>query len=400
MTLPELFAGARGVQKRSRALAASRTTQFKQDEPSRRILFGMVTPPFPLQYFIAALALWLNRQQQEVIDYLKEENQLVRAKPGSQKIHFTNSGRCRLASRAKALGRKLLSQIDARVSPDTLLRWHRQWVAQKWNYVACRAPGRPQLKGEIAALMLRMVEENPGWGYTRELGALHYLGYEIGRGTVANVLRERGIDPAPLRGKRTKWSTFLKAHCKTLVASDFFSVDVWRLNGLTTYYVPFFIRLSTRSVKIAGITTHPDTAWMMQMGRNITDSEAGMLVGTRTLINDRDAKYCEDFRRLLEQSGTGMIRPPPRSPHLNACAERFVGSVKSECLNRLIFFGEASLRRALSDYLTHYHQERNHQGMNNVLLNRAANGEVYQGGSVSKRARLGGMLNDYYREAA
>jgi putative transposase len=360
----------------------------------------MVASRFPLQYLIAALALWLNRQQQDVIDYLKEENQLLKAKLGDRKIQFTDAERRRLAIRAKALGRKLLSQLDTLVTPDTLLRWHRQLVAQKWNHVQRRTPGRPRIKYEIAALILRMADENPGWGYTRILGALRNLGHQVSRGTVANVLEENGIDPAPLRDKRTKWSTFLKAHWKTLVASDFFSVEVWRLSGLTTYYVLFFIQLSTRSVKIAGITTHPDTAWMMQMGRNLTDSEGGMLVGKRTLIIDRDTKYCEAFRHLLEQSGTAIIRLPPRSPNLNAYAERFVRSIKEECLQRLIFFGEASLRRALSDYLTHYHHERNHQGMNNRLLNSAANDDSYSTGAVSRRARLGGILNYYHREAA
>jgi putative transposase len=360
----------------------------------------MVTPLFPRQYLIAALALWLNRQQQNIVDYLKEENQLLKAKLGDRKIQFTDAERSRLAIRAKALGRKLLSQLDTLVTPDTLLRWHRQLIAQKWNYVHRRSVGRPRIKDEIAALILTMAEENPGWGYTRILGALRNLGHQVSRGSVANVLEQNGIDPAPLRGKRTKWSTLLKAHWKTLVASDFFSVEVWRLSGLTTYYVLFFIQISTRAVKIAGITAHPDTAWMVQMGRNLTDSEAGLLAGKRTLIIDRDTKYCEAFRHLLEQSGTAIIRLPPRSPNLNAYAERFVRSIKEECLNRLVFFGDASLRRALSEYLTRYHQERNHQGMNNRLLNSAANDDSYSTGAASKRARLGGILNYYHREAA
>ena len=249
-------------------------------------------------------------------------------------------------------------------------------------------------------LILRMAEENPTWGYTRILDALSNLGFKVGRSTVANILQEHGIDPAPLRGKHTKWSTFLKSHWKILVASDFFSVEVWRLSGLTTYYVLFFIQLSTRTVKIAGITINPDAAWMIQIGRNMTDEESGMLAGNRKLIIDRDTKYCNDFRRLLEQAGTTIIRLPPRSPNLNAYAERFVGSIKAECLNRLIFFGEASLRRALREYTAHYHYERNHQGVQNQLLNAAANDESYEHGLISKRARLGGILNYYSREAA
>ena len=360
----------------------------------------MVASLFPLQYLIATLALWLNRQQQEVIDYLKEENRLLKAKLGGRKIQFTDAERRRLAVRAKVIGRKALSQLETLVTPDTLLRWHRELVAQKWNFVHRRGPGRPRTQDEIASLILRMAEDNPGWGYTRILGALRNVGFKVGRGTIANILRENGIDPAPLRGQRTKWSTFLKAHWKILVASDFFSVEVWRLSGLTTYYVLFLIQLSTRTVKIAGITINPDAAWMMQIGRNMTDADSGMLFGHRKLIIDRDTKYCKDFHQLLELSGTTIIRLPPRSPNLNAYAERFVGSIKTECLNRVIFFGEASLRRALREYATHYHHERNHQGMGNQRLNCASNDEEYLVGGVTNFARLGGMLNYYYRHSA
>ena len=360
----------------------------------------MVAPLFPLQYLIATLALWLNRQQQEVIDYLKAENRLLKVKLGDRKIHFTDAERRRLAIRAKAIGRKVLSQLETLVTPDTLLRWHRELVAQKWNFVHRRGPGRPRTKDQIAALIVRMATGNPSWGYTRILGALRNIGFKVGRGTVANVLRENGIDPAPLRGKRTQWSTFLKSHWKVLVASDFFSVEVWRLSGLTTYYVLCFIQLSTRTVKIAGITINPDAVWMLQIARNITGEDVGTLHDNRKLIIDRDAKYCQDFRQLLEQAGTTIIRLPPRSPNLNAYAERFVRSIKQECISRLIFFGEASLRRALKEYTAHYHFERNHQGMNNQRLHTAANDDLYQSGSVTKRTRLGGVLNYYYREAA
>jgi putative transposase len=184
-----------------------------------------------------------------------------------------------------------------------------------------------------------------------------------------------------------------------LVASDFFTVEVWRLHGLTTYYVLFFLELSTRSVKIAGVTTNPDAAWMIQIGRNLTDTDAGWFRNKRKLIIDRDTKYCTDFRALIESSGSVVIRLPPRSPNLNAYAERFVGSIKSECLNRLIFFGEASLRRALREYIAHYHHERNHQGVDNALI--AANDREFSGGgTVKKQSRLGGLLNYYLRDAA
>ena len=362
----------------------------------------MVASIFPLQYLIATLALWLNRQQQEVIDYLREENRLLKAKLDNRKIHFTDAERRRLAVRAKAIGRKFLGQLETLVTPDTLLRWHRELVAQKWNFAHRRGTGRPRTKDEIASLVLRMAQENPSWGYTRILGTLSNLGFRVSRGTIANILRENGIDPAPLRGKRTQWSTFLKSHWKVLVASDFFSVEVWRISGLTAYYVLFFIQLSTRNVNIAGITINPDAVWMLQIARNMTADEVGMLNGNRKLIIDRDTKYCKDFRERLERSGTTIVRLPPRSPNLNAYAERFVGSIKAECLNRLILFGEASLRRALREYVAHYHHERNHQGIINRLLNTAANDDWYaiDRTDIACRTRLGGMLNYYHRCSA
>lgn len=184
------------------------------------------------------------------------------------------------------------------------------------------------------------------------------------------------------------------------MASDFFTVEVWRLRGLTTYYLLFFIEIATRRVNVVGITTNPDTAWMLQMGRNVTDLEDGLVSGTRILLIDRDTKYCGEFRDFLSRGGTTVIRLPPRSPNLNAYAERFVGSIKTECLNRLIFFGEGSLRRAVGDFMKHYHEERNHQGLGNQLIRPAANDSRFRTESVNMRSRLGGLLNYYYRAAA
>lgn len=243
------------------------------------------------------------------------------------------------------LGRKTLAQLDTLVTPDTLLHWHRELVAQQWSYIHKRKPGRPRTKDKIVALILRMAQENSGWGYTRSLGALSNVVYKVSRGTIANILALNGIDPAPLPGKRTPWATFLKAHRKILITSDFFTVEVWRLKGLPTYYVLFFIELSTRMVKIAGVTTNPDTAWRLQIGRDVTDNEDGLLAGKHKLIIDRDTKYCADFRTLLANAGCDIIRLPPRSPNLNAYAERFV----------------ASLRCAIREYVTHNHRELNHQ---------------------------------------
>lgn len=200
-----------------------------------------------------------------------------------------------------------------------------------------------------------MARENPRWGYTRIRGALANLGYKISRTTIANILREHGIEPAPERGKRTSWRTFLKAHWESFAAADFFTVEVATLGGLVTYYVVIVLELSTRRVQIVGLTPEPDTAFMVQIGRNLTSAPSVFLAGKRFLIMDRDRKYSDEFRKLLNKFGMNIVRLPPRSPNLNAYSERFVLSIKQECLDRMIFFFEKSLRRAISSYVAHYH---------------------------------------------
>ena len=166
-----------------------------------------------------------------------------------------------------------------------------------------------------------------------------------------------------------------------------------------TYYVLFAISLVDRAVKVLGLTASPSQAWMLQVGRNATDSEGGPLVGKRYLIIDRDSKYTERFRRLVHEAGTEVIRLPPLSPNLNAYAERFVRSIKHECLDKMIFIGQASLRSAVSQFVEHYHQERNHQGLDNTLI-RPCSSDAANGGPIHRRQRLGGMLNFYYRMPA
>jgi putative transposase len=354
-------------------------------------------PPL-LSFLLMIAAGWVHRHQLIVIEFLQAENRLLKDRLRGRRIRFTDAERALLARKAKALGRKALLELDTIVSPDTLLRWHRRLFAQKWNFTDRRGVGRPGIMRHVSELIVRMAQDNPRWGYTRIQGALANLSHKVGRGTIANVLKRNGIEPSPERSRRTPWSTFLKAHWKVLAASDFLTVKVWTDRGLVTRYLLFVISLADRVVNIAGITTRPDESWMLQIARNVTDAQSGALYAKRYLIIDRDTKYSEQFRRLIGDSGTKVIRLPPMSPNLNAYAERFVRSIKDECLDRMIFVGQASLRHAVAEYLSHYHAERNHQGLENRLIVPAA--IQVNDGAVHRHTRLGGTLNFYYRKAA
>ena len=202
-------------------------------------------PPL-LTYLLLIISGWVYRRQLVVIEFLQAENRLLKERLSGKRIRFTDAERALLARKAKALGRKALRELDTLVSPDTLMRWHRRLVAQKWDFSKRRGPGRPGIMREISRLIVRMAQENPGWGYTRIQGALANLSHKVARGTVCNVLKRNGIEAAPERSKRTTWSTFLKAHWKVLAASDFFTVEVWTARGLVTHYLLFVISLADR----------------------------------------------------------------------------------------------------------------------------------------------------------
>jgi transposase InsO family protein len=245
-----------------------------------------------------------------------------------------------------------------------------------------------------------MAKENRGWGYDRIAGSLADLGHTISDQTVGNILKRQGIPTAPERKKTTTWREFIRSHLDLLWATDFFSTVVWTLGGLVTFYVLFFIKHGTREVHIAGITAHPNEAWMMQVARNLTMDEWGVLKPGEYLIHDRDTKFCAAFKQILDGAGVKRLPLPPRSPNLNAIAERWVRSVKSEALSRLILFGERSLRHSLSHYLEHYHAERCHQGLGNVIPFPKHSPANNREGPIVRYERLGGLLKYYARKAA
>jgi len=355
----------------------------------------------PWQLLVTILAGWMTEQQRQLIEFLRTENRVLKELHGKKRLLLTDDQRRRLAVPGKSLGRKLLGEIGTLVTPDTILRWHRQLIAEKWDYSARRQnkPGRPSITAELRELVLTLAKENLSWGYDRIQGALANLGHAVSDTTVGNILRQNGIEPAPERKRHSTWKTFLQAHWETLAAVDFTTIEVWTKCGLVTYYLLFVLELATRRVHFAGLTPSPDGPWMTQIARNLTDCQDGFLNGKRYLLLDRDTKFAESFVNVLEQDGVDCLRLPPRSPNLNAHLERFMRSIKEECLSRMIFFGEQSLRTAIREFLAHYHTERNHQGLDNQLI--APGVEV--GAVVGKivcRERLGGMLHYYYRTAA
>jgi len=239
-----------------------------------------------------------------------------------------------------------------------------------------------------------------GWGYDRIVGALANLGHPVSDQTVGNILRRYGIQPAPKRSQNTTWKDFIASHMAVLAGTDFFTVEVLTWRGLATYYILFFIHLESRRVSLAGLTKHPTAEWMIQMARNVTDEGFGFLRGMRYLLHDRDTKFCAAFLDILRSSGIQPLALPPRSPNLNAFSERWVCSIRQECLSKLILFGPGPLWRVLTEYSAHYHGERNHQGKGNLLLFPQAPDKSGQSGrSIRCKHRLGGLLK-YYERAA
>jgi putative transposase len=353
----------------------------------------------PWHLLLLVIAGRAQQDQQKTIDYLFAENEILRKKLGKKRILLTDAERRRLAVKGKTLGRRLLEQLATIVTPDTILRWHRTLIAEKWNYNDRKKPGRPAVSDEARELVLRLAKENPTWGHDRIQGALANLGHDISDTTVENILKAKGIEPAPDRKRDTSWSTFIKAHWEVLASVDFTTVEVWTTRGLLTYYLLFVMEIKTRRVHLAGITPNPTGAWMQQVAMNLTDNFDGFLNGKKYLQMDRDTKFTAEFRATIEQAGIECKLLPARSPNLNAHIERFMRSIKSEALSRIIFFGEGALRNATTEFLSHYHGERNHQGLENVIP--FPGEEVgWTSGEIECEERLGGMLRYYRRRAA
>jgi transposase InsO family protein len=239
---------------------------------------------------------------------------------------------------------RALRQIATIATPDTLLRWHRQLIARKWTY-ARRSDGR-RIVCEIGQLVVRMATENPTWGYTRIQGALENVGHRVGRSTIRRILKAAGLPPVPQRP--TSWQAFLKAHWGAIAGADFFTTEVWTWRGLVTYYTVFAIDLASRRVRILGSTPYPEALFMAQVVRTLAMAEDATAPTPHVLICDRDRKWSGDVRRRLDEAGIRVVLTPERAPNANAYAERFVRSIKEECLDRLIPLGERHFRQAIA----------------------------------------------------
>jgi transposase InsO family protein len=221
------------------------------------------------------------------------------------------------------------------------------------------------------------------------------IGHDVAPNTIKAILRRHGIEPSPERRRRVSWSRFLKAHAASIVATDFFTTEVWTARGLVTHSVLFAIDHATRAVQIVGATVHPNLEFMKGAASALVE---GLLKGKRFLIADRDSKFSDAFKAILSQAGIEVVHCPPSAPDCNAIAERWIRSIKDEVFDQMILFGPGALDRVLREYEAFHNRERNHQGVGNRLI-AAGGGEGGLDGPVQVRERLGGLLNYYYRRA-
>jgi len=351
----------------------------------------------PMGIILTMLARWLNGQQTEVIEYLLEENKILREKLGGKRILLTDQQRIRLAVLGKKLGRQVLSQFCGAFSPDTILGWHRKLVAIKYTGRPGRSKtGRPRISDEIRKQILQIAKECNTFGYDRITGYLNYLGYKVSSTTVERVLREHGFDLHPKRPDRTTWNEFIKAHWESLAATDFFTVEVFTMKGLTRYMVLFVIDIATRKVEISGVIKQANGQWMKQVAKNLVNPVDGFLKNKRYLIYYRDHLFTKKYSDILRAGGAKTIKTPRKSPNMNVYAERFIRTIKYECVYKMLFFGEKHLRYCLDEFCIHYNTERPHRSLGNKMIEPPPQPKD---GKVVLCKRLGGLLKSYRRAA-
>jgi putative transposase len=329
---------------------------------------------------------------------LRHQLRVLRRK--TDRPSFTTFDRVLLATASRVLPRDRWASFL--VTPQTLLRWHRELVRRKWTYRTGRKPGTPPIDPEITALVVRIARENPRWGCVRICGELRKLGIHVGATTIRTLLRRHGLGPAPRRSGPT-WTQFLRAQAEGIVACDFFTVEtIW----LKTLYVLFFIHLSTRQVVLAGVTANPDSAWVTQQARNLTMDLDQQDLSISLLLRDHDAKFTRSFDQVFTSERAKVLRTPIQAPRANAYAERWVQTVRTECLDWTLVLGRRHLLRIVRSYLRHYNQQRPHRGLALAVPDSPDHGDLRQGSrpirphNVSCREVLGGLIHEYHAVAA
>ncbi len=341
---------------------------------------------------VAALRLRSRDFKELEIVVLRHELAVLRRQVARPRLD--ESDRAFLAAASQLLGRGTGSFF---VRPDTLLGWHRQLVRRRWTY-AGRRPGRPAVSEEIRELVLRLAHENPRWGYQRIVGELAGVGMRVSATTVAKILRQAGVSPAGARAQLS-WRDFLRSHADSIIACDFFTVETLWLGRL---YVLFFLELSSRRVHFAGCTGNPDGHWTTQQARQLAWSLSGRTTPARFLLHDRDSKFSRAFDEVFRSEGVETIRTPFRAPQANAFAERWVGTVRRDCLDWLLISTRRQLERVLRVYIDHYNTHRPHRGLG--LTPPIPRPRLRLVGSnppdeLHRRDRLGGLIHEYARTA-